>query len=620
MPQNDKDESGFKNWRFGAFDLSFLCNHILHCRLLAGDTFSRWWLGMAAPQEKTVCLVTGGNGFVGQNLITKLVKDGTWKVVILDIAPQFRPDNQIKDVQLVSEGLANGSIKYICGDLRKKEQVVAAVQGVSVIFHVASPDPNAKSAQLFEDVNVKGTRFLLDAAAQSGVKKFVFTSSASVVFDGTGIAGGDESMPYPKKPLDHYTHTKAQAEQLVLKANGVNGLLTVAVRPSGIFGPGDKAMIPNMVALAQAGKLSSIVGDGKNLWDFTYIDNVVHGHQCAEKALKEGSEAAGKAFFISNGEPYPFWTMTFDLVGGLGYPKHKYVLPAKPLLLLAVAVHHLLELLNKVLGPVLKRPLETAFTPSRIRLAIASRYYNVERARKLLGYEPVVPLKEGIRRAIEARPDLRKEVFDKQELQRIDTPTRRALGGGALADLVLWRSPLKSAALFSATLFLLYHFLWSPTNLVNLLANLLLWIVSATFVAHLISVASSIVGRPVRIPDFQTLEVSDAMADALVRPAADAFNAAAAVLHATIHEKDVVTFSKIFGALLVLRWLGSLCDFRTLVTAAVCVAFILPPAVQKYEAHLRELYSQAVKHSHRFADSVRERLGPAARESKLRKD
>lgn len=69
--------------------------------------------------------MTGGNGFVGQNLVTKLVKDGTWKVVILDIAPEFRPDTQIKDVQLVSEGLANGSVKYICGDLRKKEQVVA---------------------------------------------------------------------------------------------------------------------------------------------------------------------------------------------------------------------------------------------------------------------------------------------------------------------------------------------------------------------------------------------------------------------------------------------------------------------------------------------------------------
>lgn len=89
----------------------------------------------------------------------------------------------------------------------------------------------------------------------------------------------------------------------MLKANGVNGLLTVAVRPSGIFGPGDKAMIPNMVALAQAGKLSSIVGDGKNLWDFTYIDNVVHGHLCAEKALKERSEAAGK---VGDGLLVPF--------------------------------------------------------------------------------------------------------------------------------------------------------------------------------------------------------------------------------------------------------------------------------------------------------------------------
>jgi nucleoside-diphosphate-sugar epimerase len=96
------------------------------------------------------------------------------------------------------------------------------------------------------------------------------------------------------QPLDYYTQTKAEAEQLVLKANGVNGLLTVAVRPSGIFGPGDPMMLPSMVAQARAGKMKAVIGNGQNLWDFTYIDNVVHGHLCAEKALEKGSEAAGK--------------------------------------------------------------------------------------------------------------------------------------------------------------------------------------------------------------------------------------------------------------------------------------------------------------------------------------
>lgn len=79
-----------------------------------------------------------------------------------------------------------------------------------------------------------------------------------------------------------------------MKTNGVNGLLTVAVRPSGIFGPGDPMFFPSMVAQARAGKMKAVIGDGQNLWDFTYIDNVVHGHLCAENALEKGSEAAGK--------------------------------------------------------------------------------------------------------------------------------------------------------------------------------------------------------------------------------------------------------------------------------------------------------------------------------------
>jgi hypothetical protein len=101
---------------------------------------------------------------------------------------------------------------------------------------------------------------------------------------------------------------------------------------------------------------------------------------------------------------------THKVLRSLSWCRHKFALPAKPLLFLANFVHHLCALLNKVLSPVLKKPLETAFTPSRIRLAIVTRYYNIEQARKVLGYEPVVPLKEGIRKAVEARPDFRKEV------------------------------------------------------------------------------------------------------------------------------------------------------------------------------------------------------------------
>ncbi|KAL8199953.1 hypothetical protein R6Q57_013521 [Mikania cordata] len=110
---------------------------------------------------------------------------------------------------------------------------------------------------------------------------------------------------------DSYSETKAEGEALVIKANGINGLLTCCIRPSSIFGPGDKLLVPSLVAAARAGKSKFIIGDGTNMYDFTYVENVAHAHVCAERALaSDGSaskRAAGEAYFITNMEPIKFW-------------------------------------------------------------------------------------------------------------------------------------------------------------------------------------------------------------------------------------------------------------------------------------------------------------------------
>jgi hypothetical protein len=85
-----------------------------------------------------------------------------------------------------------------------------------------------------------------------------------------------------------------------------------------------------------------------------------------------------------------------------------------------------------------------------------------------------------------------RQVFDKEEFLRTNTQTRRTLGGGALADLILWRNPLRTAAMFVAGLELMWLVLWSPTSLVTLVSKALLWLFGATFVAHLVSVVSSL--------------------------------------------------------------------------------------------------------------------------------
>ncbi|GLT97196.1 hypothetical protein SLE2022_147720 [Rubroshorea leprosula] len=116
-----------------------------------------------------------------------------------------------------------------------------------------------------------------------------------------------DSLLWLFQHIDSYSTTKAEGEALVIKSNGVNGLLTCCLRPSGIFGPGDKLFVPSLVSAARAGKFKFIIGDGNNTHDFTYVENVAHAHVCAERALASGGEtakkAAGQAFFVTNMEP-----------------------------------------------------------------------------------------------------------------------------------------------------------------------------------------------------------------------------------------------------------------------------------------------------------------------------
>lgn len=108
--------------------------------------------------------------------------------------------------------------------------------GTTCIIHTASPPAGLKDEGLYYRVNVEGTKAIIAAAVETGVRKLVFTSSAGVVFNGTDIINGDERLLPPTVPMDAYNDSKAQAEAAVLAANGKDGLLTVALRPASIFG------------------------------------------------------------------------------------------------------------------------------------------------------------------------------------------------------------------------------------------------------------------------------------------------------------------------------------------------------------------------------------------------
>ncbi|KAL0447506.1 UNVERIFIED_CONTAM: 3beta-hydroxysteroid-dehydrogenase/decarboxylase isoform 2 [Sesamum latifolium] len=383
--------------------------------------------------EERWCVVTGGRGFAARHLVVMLIKYDMFCVRIADLGPtvQLDPD---EENGIVGEALKSGRAQYVSADLRDKSQVLEACRGAEVVFHMAAPDSSINNHQLHYSVNVQGTKNIIDACIELKVKRLIYTSSPSVIFDGVhGIFNGNESLPYPSKHNDSYSATKAEGEALVIKSNGSNGLLTCCIRPSSIFGPGDKLLVPSLVAAARAGKSKFIIGNGKNMYDFTYVENVAHAHVCAERALASertvAERAAGQAYFITNKEPIRFWDFMSLILEGLGYQgslplKHLYSIPLfnfpRPKIKIPACVMMpialMVELIYKILAPYgMKVP---QLTPSRIRLLSRSRTFDCSKAHDRLGYIPIVSLQEGLRRTIESYPHLRAGVETKMGSQK----------------------------------------------------------------------------------------------------------------------------------------------------------------------------------------------------------
>src|SRR5262249_15645668 len=142
------------------------------------------------------------------------------------------------------------------------------------------------------------------------------TSSPSVTFDGSPQEGVDESAPYASRWLCHYPHTKALAEQAVLAANSPE-LATCALRPHLIWGPGDRHLIPRLIARAGTGALRR-VGDGTNRIDMVYIDNAAEAHLLAADRLAVGSPVAGRTYFVTQGEPVNCWQWIDEILALVG--------------------------------------------------------------------------------------------------------------------------------------------------------------------------------------------------------------------------------------------------------------------------------------------------------------
>lgn len=320
-------------------------------------------------------LVTGGGGFVGGYIVERLLARG-YAVRSIGRSPQ---------PELVAKG-----VEVVCGDLTDATAVSAACEGVDAVFHVAARAGVWGSWESFYGPNVIGTRNVLSACRKWQVKRLVYTSTPSVVFNGDSIRGGDESLPYGKNWLCHYAETKALAEQEALAANSEK-LQVVALRPHLIFGPGDPHLLPRVVESVKAGRLR-IVGDGSAKVDVSYVGNVADAHLDAFDALERG-KGAGQAYFISQGEPVDLWSWLNSILEGLGQPPLTQKIP-RPL---AYGIGALCEGVWKVLRRRTDPPI-TRFVA--VELA-KDHYFDISKAQHELGYRPRVPMNEALKLTIQ---------------------------------------------------------------------------------------------------------------------------------------------------------------------------------------------------------------------------
>ncbi|XP_074334562.1 3beta-hydroxysteroid-dehydrogenase/decarboxylase-like [Apium graveolens] len=523
-----------------------------------------------SESEKKWCVVTGGRGFAARHLVEMLIRFDMFCVRIADLGPQISLDPS-EHTGVLGQAFQSGRATYISCDLRHKSQVSKACEGAEVVFHMAAPDSSINNHKLHQSVNVQGTVNVIEACVELKVKRLIYTSSPSVVFDGVhGIFNGDESLPYPVKHNDSYSATKADGEALVIKANGVNGLLTCCIRPSSIFGPGDKLLVPSLVNAARAGKSKFIIGDGNNLYDFTYVENVAHAHICAERALASNGpvahKAAGQAYFITNMEPIKFWDFLSLILVGLGYERPRIKVPVS----IMMPIAHVVELIYTVLAPYgMKVP---QLTPSRVRLLSCNRTFDCSKANDRLGYSPVVPLQEGLTKTIDSYSHLRAELY-----RRRDGPSKASiyLGSGRVSDILLWRDKRQTLATILVLSAIYFNFVASGYTMITAVSKFLA-MASILLFLHGRS-PRKILGYTIeKVPD-SNFSLSKETSHKVALSMASSWNYAVNGLKSLCCGNDWFLYFKVVFSLLLLDCLGALSLRRlfTLVLPFMFVAFII---------------------------------------------
>jgi nucleoside-diphosphate-sugar epimerase len=311
-------------------------------------------------------LVSGATGFTGSHLCDRLVKQG------------YAVRGLVRDPGRAGH-LQQRGVDTVVGDLRDIDSLHRAMEGTFIVYHIAAEfrRENLSRKQMME-VNLNGTRNMLDAAIKAGVQRFVHCSTVGVHGDIKNPPANEET---PYGPGDHYQESKAEGERVVLTYMDNSRLPIVVFRPGGIYGPRDLRFLKLFKAIKK--KKFVMLGSGEVLYQLIYIDDLIDGILlCGTK-----EEAAGNVFILTGEQPITLNQLVQVIAEALGVNPPHLRFPVTPVYLAGLAC----ELLCKPLGinpPLYRR---------RVDFFRKTRCFDVSKAKKELGFSAKTDLKTGIR-------------------------------------------------------------------------------------------------------------------------------------------------------------------------------------------------------------------------------
>jgi nucleoside-diphosphate-sugar epimerase len=313
-------------------------------------------------------LVTGGTGFTGTALVNRLLKEGH-RVIALDYKEGLQCD-----------ALRSRGAEVVIGSVTDRDAVARSMKGVEFVFHLAAAFRELNVPDSFYDeVNVGGTRMVLEAARREGVRKFVYCSTCGV-HGNVDRPPADEDAPI--QPADYYQRTKYEAEPLVKREAG-GAMETVILRPAAIYGPGDPERFFMIFKRVSKGTFP-MFGSGNTLYHPLYIDNLVDAFVCC---MPPGA-GSGREYLIADERYYPIEQIVRAVARALEVPVRIPHYPVWPV----VAAGHILEKICKPIG------ITPPIFPRRVDWYRQNRAFDITRAKRELGYVPRVELEDGLRR------------------------------------------------------------------------------------------------------------------------------------------------------------------------------------------------------------------------------